>query len=144
MSILMIYCHPVRFSRSRMRRAPTFAFWRELNSEFAIYRIPKRWCSGANQGRDFTKRTDQLGEYRYSGGPKCLLVGNWAGELRSSSWDGIRLIKTFDGFLEAASDLTGLTKDNKQKIQQSQGLKIRQPIDHKRGTIEDKILQLLV
>ena len=42
------------------------------------------------------------------------------------------------------SDLAGLTEDDKPSIQQLKGLIRRQPIDHKRGPIEDKILKLLV
>ena len=52
--------------------------------------------------------------------------------------------ETFIGLLEASSDLTGLKESTKQNIQQLRGLIIKQPIDPKRGLIEDKILKLLV
>ena len=64
-------------------------------------------------------------------------------KLLSTSWGGA-VLTTFLDFLDASSDLTGLTDNANQMIQQLGDIISRQPIDRKRGPIEDKISKLLV
>ena len=69
-------------------------------------------------------------------GPDVFLKG----ELNQSELGGGAL-KTFLGFTDVSSGLSGLNKGDTQKIQELKGLIGRQPIDRKRGTGEDEILK---
>ena len=83
-----------------------------------------------------------MGEYRYSDGPECFFTEKLNRQIALREfWGGS--LKTFVGFLGLSSDLTGLAKDTKKNIQQLKGLVRSQPIDRKRGPIENKILKLL-
>ena len=111
------------------------------NSLFAGF--PNAGVFGQNPDGVFPNKQTTRGEYRYSVLPECVFLRrNRSGKLRSSSW-GCAL-KNFIGFLDLFPDLTGLQKANKENIQKRRGLITRQPIDHKRGPIGDKILKLLV
>ena len=85
-----------------------------------------------------------MGEYRYSVGPECVFKAKLNRRIALIELGGEVALKPPIGFLEVRPDLNGLAQDGRGKIQQLKCLISRQPIDHKRGPIEDTILKLLV